>query len=86
MLMERYFKNKRILLMYWIERIGRKMDKNNPFFTASAASVLYFVIYIIIKYFGEQKIDLQGALIGAIIFWIVIFIVHKLLNRRFSEN
>jgi uncharacterized membrane protein (GlpM family) len=62
------------------------MFKNSPFFTASAASVIYFVIYIIIKYFGEQKIDLMGGLIGAIIFWIVIFIVHKLLNRRFSEN
>jgi hypothetical protein len=62
------------------------MEEKNPFFTASAASVLYFVIYIIIRYFGDQEIDLKGGLIVAVLFGIVIFIVHKLLSRRFSEN
>jgi len=62
------------------------MEKTNPYFTASAASMTYFVIFIILKYLLHDKIvDWEGALIGAGIFWIVIFLVHQFLNRR-SEN
>lgn len=59
------------------------MVKTNPFFTASAASLTYFVIFIILKYLSDNRdVDLQGALMGAVIFWIVIFIVHHFLNRQ----
>jgi uncharacterized membrane protein (GlpM family) len=62
------------------------MDKKSPFFTASAASVIYFIIFILLKYFLQMReIDWQGALQGAIVFWIVIFVVHQLLKRRFSD-
>lgn len=62
------------------------MEKTNPYYTASSASLTYFVIFIILKYFLHNKeLDWKGALIGALIFWIVIFIVHKYLNRR-SNN
>ncbi len=62
------------------------MVKTNPYFTASAASITYFVIFIVLKYLLKGKgIDFSGALIGAIIFWIVIFLVHQFLNRR-SED
>lgn len=62
------------------------MVKTNPYFTASAASLTYFVIFIVLKYLLKGKdIDFSGALIGAVIFWIVIFIVHQFLNRR-SED
>lgn len=62
------------------------MEKTNPYISASSASLAYFVIFIILKYFLHNKeVDWKGALIGALIFWIVIFIVHKFLNRR-SNN
>jgi hypothetical protein len=62
------------------------MDKKSPFFTASAASVIYFIIFILLKYSLQMReIDWQGALQGAIVFWIVIFVVHQLLERRFSD-
>ncbi|VVB91644.1 Uncharacterised protein [uncultured archaeon] len=62
------------------------MDKKSPFFTASAASVMYFIIFIMLKYLLQMReIDWPGALQGAIVFWIVIFVVHQLLKRRFSD-
>ncbi|MCX9084016.1 MAG: hypothetical protein OIN87_04355 [Candidatus Methanoperedens sp.] len=62
------------------------MVETNPYFTASAASLAYFVIFISLKYFSQNKeIDLKGALIGACIFWLVIFMVHQYLNRK-SKN
>ncbi len=68
------------------------MDKKSPFFTASVASAIYFVIFLILKYLLPIKretnninIDWSGALLGAAIFWLVIFVVHKLLKRRYAE-
>jgi hypothetical protein len=62
------------------------MDKKSPFFTASAASVMYFIIFILLKYLLQMReIDWLGALQGAIVFWVVIFVVHQLLKRRFSD-
>lgn len=62
------------------------MEKTNPYFTASAASLTYFVIFIILKYLLHDKVlDWQGALIGALIFWVVIFIVHQILNKRSDD-
>lgn len=68
------------------------MDKKSPFFTASVASVIYFVIFLTLKYFlpvhkegNNIEIDWLGALFGAVIFWIVIFVVHQFLKKRYSE-
>ncbi len=68
------------------------MDKKSPFFTASVASIIYFVIFLTLKYFlpvykesNNIEIDWLGALIGAVIFWIVIFVVHQFLKKRYSE-
>ena len=62
------------------------MDKKSPYFTASMASILYFIIYFVLKYFLQQRVlDYEGALIGAVGFWIVIFVVHMLLGKRFSN-
>jgi len=59
------------------------MVKTNPYFTASAASLAFFVIFISLKYLLENKpLDLPGALIGAGVFWVVIFIVHHFLNKQ----
>jgi len=61
------------------------MVKMNPYFTASAASLAFFVIFICLKYLLENKhVDVQGALIGAGVFWVVIFIVHHFLNRQYE--
>lgn len=60
------------------------MDKKNPFFTASTASVIYFIIFIILKYSLAKKVDWMGALLGAVFFWIVIFLVHQFLKRRYE--
>ena len=72
--------------------MDRKMNKKSPFFTASIASILYFIIYILLKYLlpsnretGNINIDWLGGLQGAIVFWLVIFAVHQLLKRRYSE-
>jgi hypothetical protein len=64
------------------------MVKTNPYFTASAASVAFFVIFISLKFLLEKNkpMDVQGALIGAGIFWIMIFIVHHFLNRQTEYN
>ncbi|PKL54218.1 MAG: hypothetical protein CVV36_03180 [Candidatus Methanoperedenaceae archaeon HGW-Methanoperedenaceae-1] len=61
------------------------MDKKSPYFTASAASIVYFIIYFMLKYLLQKVVDFEGALIGSIGFWIVIFIVHQLLERRHSD-
>ena len=68
------------------------MNKKSPFFTASVASVIYFVIFLTLKYFlpiprenSNTDIDWSGALIGAVIFWIVIFMVHQFLRTRNPE-
>ncbi len=68
------------------------MDKKSPFFTASIASVIYFIIFLLLKYLLPIKretsninIDWLGALQGAIIFWLVIFVVHQFLKRRNLE-
>lgn len=59
------------------------MEKKSPFFTASAAALLYFVIFIVLKYFLQNKVvDLQGAFTGAVVFWIVIFLVHQFIIKR----
>jgi amino acid permease len=59
------------------------MVEMNPYFTASAASLVYFVIFIGLKYVSDNKqLDVQGALIGAVVFWFVIFIVHHFLNKK----
>ncbi|MCZ7394764.1 MAG: hypothetical protein ABOK23_02755 [Candidatus Methanoperedens sp.] len=61
------------------------MEKKSPFFTASAAAVLYFIIYIILKYLLQNRVvDWQGAFLGAVVFWIVIFLVHYFLNRQYG--
>jgi hypothetical protein len=61
------------------------MVKMNPYFTASVASLAFFVIFISLKYLLENKPpDVLGALIGAGVFWVVIFIVHHFLNRQYE--
>ncbi|SNQ62674.1 hypothetical protein [Candidatus Methanoperedens nitratireducens] len=62
------------------------MNKKSPFFTASTASVMYFATFLLLKYLLERRnLDWLGALQGAIVFWIVIFVVHQFLKRRFSD-
>ncbi|VVB95798.1 Uncharacterised protein [uncultured archaeon] len=62
------------------------MNEKSPYFTASVASLAYFVTFIVLKFFLQDKtVDLLGALAGAVVFWIVIFLVHKILERRNIE-
>lgn len=70
------------------------MDKESPFFKATIASLLFLAVLIILKYFLlsspiggsiEQKEEISGVLFGTVIFWIVIFVVHQYLKRRFSD-
>jgi uncharacterized membrane protein (GlpM family) len=60
------------------------MEKRSPFFTASVAAVLFFIIFIILKFSLTGVMDLLGALLGAVVFWIVIFLVHHFLNRQYG--
>jgi len=70
------------------------MNKKSPYFTASVASMLYLVILVMLKYFLPSssmsagidiKEELPNLIFGTVIFWIVIFFVHKLLERRSSD-
>ncbi len=62
------------------------MNEKSPFFTASMASLAYFVTFIVLKFFLQDKtVDLIGALAGAVVFWIVIFLVHIVLERKRNE-
>ncbi len=62
------------------------MPKTNPYFTASGASLIYFITFIILKYFLHNKEwDWEGAFTGALVFWVVIFIIHQLLNRQLNK-
>lgn len=61
------------------------MEKNSPFFTASMATFLYIIVLVMLKYFLQHKtVDWQDVLV-AIGFWIVIFLVHQFLNRRYGS-
>jgi len=61
------------------------MVKMNPYFTASAASLAFFVIFITLKYLLENKpVDVLGAILGAGVFWVVMFIVHHFLNKQYE--
>lgn len=62
------------------------MDEKTPYFTASAASVLYFIVYVTLKYFLQNVMDVESGLMGAVGFWIVIFIVHMFLRRKCSKQ
>ncbi len=51
-------------------------------FVAFAASISYFIIYIILRYSLQNAIlDWQSALSGALVFWLFIFVVHHFLGR-----
>ncbi|MDO8727755.1 MAG: hypothetical protein Q7J35_16960 [Candidatus Methanoperedens sp.] len=67
------------------------MEKKSPYFTASVASLLYIIILVMLKFLLPSssinegidiKEELPNILFGAIIFWIVIFVVHLVLERR----
>lgn len=59
------------------------MVKTNPYFTASVASLAFFVIFIGLKFLLENKpVDFLSAIIGAGVFWIVMFLLHQYLNIK----
>ncbi len=50
---------------------------------AFTASISYFIIYIIIKFYLQNAvIDWQSALLGASGFWVFIFAVHHFLSME----
>lgn len=62
------------------------MEKPSPFLTASVASAGYIIILIILKSLFENKeLDWQNTILSAVVFWIVIFLVHYFLNRRYGN-
>jgi hypothetical protein len=67
------------------------MKKTSPFFTASVASVTFFIILLMLEYMLSinardiKTLNWQGALLAAISFWIAIFLVHQYLNRKYAD-
>lgn len=61
------------------------MEKMSPSFSASAAAILYFIIYTMLRYSIQKDFDLQSALMGAVVFWVVIFMIHRYLIRRHGD-
>jgi len=59
------------------------MVKTNPYFTASVASLAFFVIFIGLKFLLENKpVDFLSAILGAGVFWVVMFLLHQYLNIK----
>jgi len=51
-------------------------------YVALTASILYFIVYVVLKYLLQNEIiDWQSALSGAIVFSFFIFVVHHFLQR-----
>jgi len=49
---------------------------------ALTASILYFIVYVVLKFLLQNEIiDWQSALSGAIVFSFFIFVVHHFLQR-----
>jgi len=77
-----------------IHQGSEKMEKKSPYFTASVASILFIIILVMLKYLLPSsstsagidiKEELPNLIFGTIIFWIVIFVVHLVLERRYSD-
>ncbi|HEY9245771.1 MAG TPA: hypothetical protein VIO11_02885 [Candidatus Methanoperedens sp.] len=59
------------------------MTKTNSIFTATVASILYFVIFIMLKYYPQNNnMEWQSALSGALVFWFIIYLVHHFLYKE----
>lgn len=58
------------------------MDKNNPAFIALMAFLAFFLVFIILKYLLNNQVDIQNAITGAVLFCIVVFVVHQLMIRK----
>lgn len=68
-----------------IKSLLEVMEKKSPFFTASVASIAYFIIFFLLKYLLQDGVaDWWGAVQGAVVFWAVIFLVHQFLIRRYG--
>ncbi len=62
------------------------MRKTGLYLTASIASATYFIIAVILKYSPHDNIpDLGNALIGAVVFWVIFFLLHLFLNKRIQS-
>jgi len=61
------------------------MEKTNPLLIASMAFVAFFIVFIILKYLLNNQVDIQGAITGAVFFWIVVFFVHQLMTRKSAQ-
>ncbi len=62
------------------------MKKMSHFWASNFAAAAYFVIFVVLKYSPQDKIlDWENGLIGAAVFWIVIFLIqHSLIKRTGS--
>jgi len=50
---------------------------NKKIFLVFTASVSYFIIYILLKFFLQNKIlDWESGLLGSITFGFIVFLVH----------
>ncbi len=79
-----YFNHKKEKDIWVINSLLETMMKKSPLYTASVAAVLFFIIYITLKFSLAGVLDWQGAFIGAVVFWIVIFVIHVLLKRQYG--
>ncbi len=51
-------------------------------FIALIASISYFVVYVLLRFFLQNEIvDWQNALSGAVVFLIIVYIVHHFLRK-----
>jgi hypothetical protein len=59
------------------------MKKMSRFWAATVAAAAYFIIFVVLKYSPQDNIWYwENGLIGAAVFWIVIFLVQQSLVKR----
>lgn len=61
------------------------MEKSNPFLIASMAFIAFFIVFITLKYLLNNQVDIQNALTGAILFWMLVFLVHQLMSWKSAQ-
>lgn len=63
-----------------------KAKKANPFVTATIPAAIYLVFYNIISYAFFHETDFLASLFGAIVFWIMYFILQIIKEKRANKK
>jgi len=58
----------------------------NPYLYTTLATLGYIIAISIVKYLVGQKVILTDVLLGAVIFWVIFFFVHRWRLKRIEKK